>query len=82
VVPTVAAGVNEVTNVVLVCKGINRAASFPRANSDLAYAVQHYLTNSPSFTNPVTMGDIVIDQDTNTFTFQVTVNLRNPFKLK
>jgi hypothetical protein len=70
---------SEVTNVMLLCRGINRAA---QANSELAYSVGQFLTNSPSFTNPVTLGKIVMDDDTNTFTFQVTVNLRKHFKLQ
>jgi type IV pilus assembly protein PilM len=69
----------EVTNVSLICRGINRA---PEANSQLAFAFRQFLTNSPSFTNPVTLGEIRTDDDTNTFTFEVTVNLRKHFKLQ
>jgi type IV pilus assembly protein PilM len=74
---TTAPGVNEVTGIKLLCKGINRNMS---VNSDLAYYVRQYLTNSPSFTN-ATLGDIKEAQDTNTFTFEVTVDLRHHFKL-
>ena len=67
-----------VTNVTLLCRAINRAGT---ANDDLAYAVRNFLTNSPSFADPATLGDLQNDPDTNTFTFEVTVNLRHPFKL-
>jgi hypothetical protein len=78
--PAAVSGAIEVTNVSLVCRGINRPGT---ANSDLAYSVSHFLTNSPSFAAPVTLGPIVTGgDDTNTFTFDVTVNLRKPFKLQ
>ena len=72
-------GAVEVTNVVLVCKGVNRGDS---TNGQLAFVVQQYLTNSPSFTSPATLRNIPYDEDTNTFTFEVTVNLRQHFKLQ
>jgi hypothetical protein len=71
-------GVNEVVGLKLTCRGINRPGS--RANDDLAYTVQQCLTNSPSFTNAI-LGDPYYDQDTNTFKFDVTVDLRHRFKL-
>jgi hypothetical protein len=71
-------GAAEVTNVVITCRGINRNTA---ANYGLAYSVRQYLTNSPSFSNPLTLGEIKFDEDTNTFTFDVTVNLRRHFKL-
>jgi len=71
-------GVNEVTGIKLLCKGINRSGT---ANSDLAYYVRQYLTNSPSFTNATLGSDFKEAMDTNTFTFEVTVDLRHHFKL-
>ena len=68
---------NEIRTVRMVLKGINRGT---RANTELAFTVQHFLTNSPSFTNAV-LGDPRNDVDTNTFTFEVTADLRNHFKL-
>jgi len=72
-------GAVEVTNVELTCRGVNRT---PVANDQLAYLVRQFLTNSPSFSEPVTLGSTTHDEDTNTFTFQVTVNLRKHFKLQ
>jgi type IV pilus assembly protein PilM len=71
-------GVNEVVGLKLTCRGINRPGG--RANDDLAYTVQQCLTNFPSFTNAI-LGDPYYDQDTNTFKFDVSVDLRHRFKL-
>jgi hypothetical protein len=73
-----AGGANEVGSVKLVCQGINRGAT---ANDHLAYSVRQFLTNSPSFTGQPTLGTLRIDSDTNTFSFEMTVNFRHPFKL-
>jgi type IV pilus assembly protein PilM len=73
-----ATGVNEVTSLKLLCRGLNRSDT---ANSDLAYTVQHFLTNSPSFTNALLVGNLKPGEDTNTFTFELTVDLRHHFKL-
>jgi hypothetical protein len=77
--PALALSAVEVTNVQLTLRGINRPG---RANSDLAYMFRQFLTNNPSFTNPVTMPEVKIEGDTNTFTFDVTVNLAKHFNLK
>ena len=70
---------SEISTVTLLCRGIKRS---PTANDGLAFYVQQYLTNSPSFTNPAVLGNIKYDNgDTNTFTFQVVVDLRHHFKL-
>jgi type IV pilus assembly protein PilM len=74
-----APGVNEVVAIKLVCRGINRPGG--TANYDLAYAVQQCFTNNPSFTNAVLGTDFMSDNDTNTFRFDVTVDLRHHFKL-
>jgi hypothetical protein len=71
-------GVNEVVGLKLTCRAINRPGG--KANDDLAYTVQQCLTNSPSFTNAI-LGDPYYDQDTNTFKFDVSVDLRHRFKL-
>ena len=68
---------NEVAGLKLTCRGISRPGT---ANSDLAYSVQQFLTNSPSFTNAV-LGDFSSDNDTNTFKFEVIVEFRHRFKL-
>jgi type IV pilus assembly protein PilM len=74
--PTVV--MNEVSSLKLLCRGINRPGT---ANSELAYSVRQFLTNSPSFTNAMLVGDLKPGDDTNTFTFEMTVDLRHHFKL-
>jgi type IV pilus assembly protein PilM len=70
-------GVNEVAGLRLVCRGLNRGQE---ANYYLAYSVRQFLTNSPSFTNAI-LGDLSTGPDTNTFKFDVSVDLRHRFKL-
>jgi type IV pilus assembly protein PilM len=70
--------VNELTRLKLLCRGISRPAP---ANSKLAYAVRQFLNNSPSFTNATLVGTLNPGDDTNTFTFEMTVDLRHHFKL-
>jgi type IV pilus assembly protein PilM len=72
------AGANEVSSVKLLLRGINRG---PMANSDLVDSFRQILTNSPSFTSPVTLEPLQTGPDTNTFSFGVTVTLRHYFKL-
>ena len=64
-------------------QGVNRQALSPSANSDLAYAVLQNVTNSPFFTEKSVFGQdgILIDTDSNTFHFSLTVELRTPIKL-
>ncbi|HEY3863691.1 MAG TPA: type IV pilus assembly protein PilM [Verrucomicrobiae bacterium] len=76
--PILPGGAVEVTNIELTIRGINRGLE---ANSGLAFSLRQCLTNSPSFAEPVSLGDIMTDDDTNTFTFKVTVNLKKHFRL-
>jgi len=69
---------SEVSTLKLLCRGISRSAT---ANSDLAYSVRQCLTNNPSFTTNVVLGEIRSDQDTNTFSFELLVDLQHHFKL-
>ncbi len=69
----------EISTIELVCRGVSRPGN---ANSDLAYYVRQYLTNSPSFTNAVLSGSIsTAYDDTNVFIFNMTVDLKHHFKL-
>jgi type IV pilus assembly protein PilM len=76
--PGATSSMNEIATLKLLCRGINRS---PTANFDLAYAVRQFLTNSPSFTNAALVGNIQPGDDSNTFTFEMTVDLRHHFKL-
>jgi type IV pilus assembly protein PilM len=77
-VPAAAAGLNEIASLKLLCRGINRSVT---ANFNLAYSVREFLTNNPSFTNAALVGNISPGEDTNTFTFEMTVDLRHHLKL-
>ncbi len=76
-----ATAMNEIASIRLLCRGVNRSAQSTTANSDLAYAVRGFLTNSPSFTNAILVGNLNPGEDSNTFTFEMTVDLRHHFKL-
>ncbi|HZM03851.1 MAG TPA: hypothetical protein VFC44_12635, partial [Candidatus Saccharimonadales bacterium] len=85
--PMVVTGANDISALTLMCRGVNREALSPNANSDLAYAVLQNLTNSAYFADKSaageksTLGDMKKDENTNTFTFTLTVQLKHPFKL-
>jgi type IV pilus assembly protein PilM len=76
-----ATAMNEIASIRLLCRGVNRSAQLSTANYVLAYAVRDYLTNSPSFTNAILVGNLNPGEDSNTFTFEMTVDLRHHFKL-
>jgi type IV pilus assembly protein PilM len=80
--PVVAAPTgNFISTLSLLCRGIDRTALSPSANSDLAYAVLQNLTNSGFFATNSTLGDDIKPYDTNTFSFSLTVQLKHPFQL-
>ena len=74
---------NAISSLSLLCRGINRQALSPSANSDLAYFVLQNLTNSPYFTTNCAFGPegTQVDAGLVTFTFPLVVELRHPFKL-
>ncbi len=72
---------NVISEIRVQCKGVDRNRISPTANANLAYALQQALTNSPVFGGPITLGDMRGDIDTNTFSFDLTIPLKHPFKL-
>lgn len=81
--PTAAAAAtgSEVKSVNLVCRAIDREKISPTINNDIAYLVRDRLNSSPWVaTNSVILGEIKKD-DTNTFTFTISLQLKRPFKL-
>lgn len=70
----------QITSINIVCRAVDRSRASASANSDLAYAVKQELTNSAYFSGPIVLGDMRND-DTNTFTFPLTVQLKHPFKM-
>jgi type IV pilus assembly protein PilM len=73
---------NSISTLNLFCRGVNREALSPNANSALAFAVLKNLRESPYFaTNSALRDDQKVDSDSNTFSFSLTVELKHPFKL-
>lgn len=78
---TTAASSNfEVNTVNLMCRAVSHD-KYPNANAALAYAVKEEFKNSAQFVEPIVLGDIKKDSnDTNTFSFPITVHLKQPIK--
>ena len=78
----IAAASNVISEVNVVCRGVDRSRISSTANEELAYALRSALTNSPLFSGPIKMeGEIRHDQGSNTFSFNMTIPLKHPFKL-
>jgi type IV pilus assembly protein PilM len=71
------------TPIMLLCRAVNLSNVDPSANSEIAYAVENQLKNSPLFDPKTTqlVGNITPDDSNGTFTFGVTISLINPLKL-
>jgi type IV pilus assembly protein PilM len=75
---------NEIATVTVKCRGLNLKRFSPTANNDLAFAVEKELLASPMFDSKGTKlsGDIEnVDETSITFSFGVTLKLKNPMKL-
>ncbi len=85
VAPTAAAdpaAQNSITTINVVCRGINLEKILPTANKDLAYALEEEIKKSAVFTEGTALGDIKVDPTSPlTFTFNLTLKLKRPFKL-
>jgi type IV pilus assembly protein PilM len=80
-VPIPTGSSNVISQIKVLVRGVDRSKISPTANYNLAYALQQALTNSPVFGGPITLGDMRNDLDTNTFSFDMTIPLKHPFKL-
>lgn len=69
--------------VTLVCRAVNLTSIDPSANSEIAYAVENEIKNSPMVDPKATQltGQITPDESNGTFTFTVNVVPINPLKL-
>ncbi len=77
---------NEIAKVTLLCRAVSLAHVDPNADPSIAYAVQNELRGSTNLFDPkeTKLGEQINpdqNQDTNTFTFNVTLALRRPLKL-
>jgi type IV pilus assembly protein PilM len=79
--PAGQAGTNNV--ITLVCRAVSLASVDPSANSEIAYAVESQLKSCPIFDPNTTQltGQITPNDANGTFTFGITVTLRNPLQL-
>ena len=71
-----------ITNIHVICQLVDRTKILQSANTDLAFAVADGLKASPYFSSAV-LGENGVQQDTddtNTFTFALTVGLKQPIK--
>jgi type IV pilus assembly protein PilM len=77
---------NEIAKVTLLCRAVSLAYVAPNADPTIAYAVQNELRASTNLFDPkeTRLGEQINpdqNQDTNTFTFNVTLALKRPIKL-
>jgi hypothetical protein len=73
-----------ITNITITCRLVDRRQFSPSANTDMAFAVKANLNASPYFMDAALSEKGVQPDstgDTNTFTFELTVGLKHPFKL-
>ena len=73
---------NQVDTLVLNCRAVSLTAVTPSANTDIAFALLTELKANPLFIPEQTqfIGNIGQDEPPGTFTFAVTVKLKNPLK--
>jgi hypothetical protein len=80
--PTAPASGQEIADLNLTLKGVDRKEIWPSANSDLAYIVKNCLNQSTNyFTNAVLSGDLEEGMESNIITFRMTVHLKHSIKL-
>ena len=73
---------NEINTITMVCRGVNLEKISPTADKDLAYALEEEIKKSTFFTDGTALGDIKVDPTSPlTFTFNLTLKLKRPFKL-
>jgi hypothetical protein len=77
---------NEVSKVTLLCRAVSLAYVAPNADPTIAYAMQNELRASTNLfdAKETKLGEQINpdqNQDTNTFTFNVTLALKRPIKL-
>ena len=76
------AGGQEIADLNLTLKGVDRKSIATTANAALAYAVKDSLNQSTNFfTNATLQGDMEEGVETNLISFKVTVHLKHPLKL-
>ena len=74
---------NEVATVTMLCRGVDLTSVSASANTELAFAVLKDLQTSPLLDAEGTQfeGNIDLDATTGTFTFGITLKLKEPLRL-
>jgi type IV pilus assembly protein PilM len=75
---------NEISLLILTCRGVDRTSVTPSANNQLAYALDQALKKNGDVFDPAgtgLSGTLAQDEGKYTFTFEVTVKLKRPLKL-
>ena len=75
---------NEITGLTLGCRSVNMSKVRPAANGEVAYALEAQIKSSTNYFDAVGTsfsGNVVIAPDDLTFSFEITVKLKRPFKL-
>lgn len=78
---TGSASTDSITQIGLQIRAVDREKIASNANADLAYAVREELKASGLFEEPIKFGDIQKNEQNGTFTFSVSLKLKQPFKL-
>ena len=77
--------VGSISSIRMICRLVDHTRLSPSANKEMAYAVKSIVEASTNYFTKAELGDKGIEPDnngdTNTFTFRLTVTLKNPFKL-
>ena len=78
-----AGATNEISAITLTCRGVSLTAVSASANTDIAFTLLNEIKASPLFDPAETqfLGNISGDEPPGTFTFGVTVKLKQPLKL-
>ena len=72
---------NEISQIGVRIRAMDREKFDRNANTDLAFAVQRVLTNSGFFTEAKFVGERQASETTGTFSFDLALKLKRPFKL-
>jgi hypothetical protein len=73
---------SSITNLKITCRLVDRTKISDSANNDMGFAVQAALNASPYFTNAdLSTNGVRPTTETNVYSFDLTVNLRRPYKL-
>jgi hypothetical protein len=73
---------NQISKITIMCRAVSLSSISPSANTDIAFTLQNELKNSQMFDPAKTQlsPQITPDETTSTFTFAISVELKQPLK--